>query len=115
MRHIRKGNILMGRYSRQKPVRLAEKLLHIRKALGLSQNEMIRRLGLEDVLTQSRISGYELGTREPSLPTLLMYGRLAGVSTDLLIDDEIALPDTLPVRSEQRGGNQMAPHRKLKQ
>ncbi len=53
----------MGRYSRQKPARLAEKLLQIRKALGLSQNEMIRRLGLEDVLTQSRISGYELGTR----------------------------------------------------
>jgi transcriptional regulator with XRE-family HTH domain len=86
----------MGRYHRQKPVRLAEKLLAIRKALGLSQNEMIRHLGLEETLTQSRISGYELGTREPSLPTLLMYARLAGLSTDVLIDDEWDLPKKLP-------------------
>lgn len=82
----------MGRYHRQKPARLAEKLLHIRTALGLSQNEMIRQLGLEDEITQSRISGYELGTREPSLPTLLRYARVAGVSTDFLIDDDVDLP-----------------------
>jgi transcriptional regulator with XRE-family HTH domain len=86
----------MGRYRRQKPARLAEKLLHIRMALGVSQNEMIRRLGLEDDITQSRISGYELGTREPSLPTLLKYARVAGVSTDYLIDDELNLPLKLP-------------------
>jgi transcriptional regulator with XRE-family HTH domain len=99
----------MGRYSRQKPERLAEKLLHIRRALGLSQNEMIRRLGLEEVLTQSRISGYELGTREPSLPTLLAYARLVGISTDSLIDDEIELPRTLPERSEKRGTKRTVP------
>ena len=92
----------MGRYRRQKPVRLAEKLLHIRRSLGLSQNEMIRRIGLEGVITQSRISGYELGTREPSLPTLLMYARLAGISTDVLFDDDIDLPNTLPASSIQR-------------
>lgn len=109
MRPIRKGDILMGRYSRQKPARLAGKLLHIRTALGLSQNEMIRRLGLDDVLTQSRISGYELGTREPSLPTLLMYARLAGISTDVLIDDEIDLPDTLPVSSEKSRAKKIVP------
>jgi len=87
----------MGRYHRQKPSRLAEKLLRIRQALGLSQNEMIRRLGLEGVITQSRISGYELGTREPSLPTLLKYARLVGVSTDILIDDDLDLPKNLPI------------------
>lgn len=86
----------MGRYHRQKPARLAEKLLYIRRALGLSQNEMIRRLRLEDEITQSRISGYELGTREPSLPTLLRYARVAGVSTDYLIDDQLNLPAKLP-------------------
>jgi transcriptional regulator with XRE-family HTH domain len=86
----------MGRYSRKKPERLAEKLLRIRLALGLSQNEFIRHLGLEDEITQSRISGYELGTREPSLPTLLKYAHAAGVCVDTLIDDRIGLPDTLP-------------------
>lgn len=105
----------MGRYSRQKPARLSEKLLHIRRALGLSQNEMIRRLGLEEVITQSRISGYELGTREPSLPTLLMYARLAGISTDALIDDEIDLPDKMPVNHGKRGADRIASHGKRKQ
>ena len=85
----------MGRYRREKPARLAEKLLQIRTALGLSQNEMIRRLDLADVITQSRISGYEIGTREPSLPTLLRYARVAGVCVDVLIDDELDLPARL--------------------
>jgi transcriptional regulator with XRE-family HTH domain len=88
----------MGRYARKRPERLAEKLLAIREAFGLSQNEMIRRLGLEDELTQSRISGYELGTREPSLPTLLAFAHVAGVCVDVLIDDELDLPPKLPSR-----------------
>lgn len=82
----------MGRYHRQRPNRLAEKLLQIRERLALSQNELIRHLGLEEEITQSRISGYELGTREPSLPTLLKYARSVGISTDILIDDEVGLP-----------------------
>jgi transcriptional regulator with XRE-family HTH domain len=86
----------MGRYSRTRPKQLAEKLLRIRTTLGLSQNEMIRQLGLAHELTQSRISGYELGTREPSLPTLLQYARAAGVCVDYLIDDELRLPRELP-------------------
>lgn len=89
----------MGRYHRRKPARLAEKLLHIRTALELSQNEMIRLFGMEDEITQSRISGYELGTREPSLPTLLKYARAFGVSTDALIDDGINLPKKLKKES----------------
>ena len=82
----------MGRYNRQEPQKLAEKLLQIRKKLGLSQNELIRHLNLENEITQSRISGYELGTREPSLPTLLRYARSVAISTDILIDDEAELP-----------------------
>src|SRR5215218_8777373 len=90
----------MGRYHRQRPEHLADKLLYIRQFLGFSQHAMIRHLGLEDEITQSRISGYELGTREPSLPTLLKYARVAGVSTDALIDDEMSLPEKLPVKSK---------------
>jgi transcriptional regulator with XRE-family HTH domain len=93
----------MGRYYRSKPRRLAEKLLEIRTALGLSQNQMIRQLGLSDVITQSRISGYELGTREPSLPTLLEYGRAAGVCLDVLVDDKNDLPRKLPSTPAHRG------------
>jgi transcriptional regulator with XRE-family HTH domain len=86
----------MGQASRHRPDRLAEKLLHIRAALGLSQNELISRLGLGDELTQARISAYERGVREPPLVVLLNYARAANVSVEALIDDELDLPDKLP-------------------
>lgn len=88
----------MSRYARTKPKRLAEKLHHVRTALGLSQNGMIRELGLKETLTQGRISGYELGTREPSLETLLRYAHSAGVCVDYLIDDKLDLPPRLPTK-----------------
>ena len=86
----------MGRVSREKPKRLAEKLLQIRMDLGLSQNQMLEKLGLNNKVFRSAISGYELGTREITLPLLLKYARLYGVSTDVLIDDELALNEILP-------------------
>lgn len=80
---------------RQKSVRLAEKLLQIRLTLGLSQDGMLERLGLTDELFRSKISAYELGRREPPLPVLLKYARCVGISTDVLIDDELNLPNKL--------------------
>ena len=88
----------MGSAARPRPERLAEKLLQIRQSLGLSQNEMLVALGLEEKVFRSAVSGYELGTREPPLPVLLKYARLAGVSTDMLIDDKMDLPTRLPNR-----------------
>ncbi len=84
---------------RQKPERLAEKLRQIRTALELSQDGMLERLGLTDEFFRSRISAYELGNREPPLPVLLRYARLVGISTDVLIDDEMDLPTKLPVKA----------------
>ena len=85
----------MGKKSRPKPQRLAEKLLQIRNAYDLSQNGMIRRLGLADELVQADISAFELGTREPALPHLLRYARTVGITVDVLIDDDIDLPEKL--------------------
>lgn len=86
----------MGRKPRVKPERLAEKLRQIREALGLSQSEMWKHLGVEDLIWFKQISTYELGTNEPPLPILLRYARAANVSTDVLIDDEVDLPAKLP-------------------
>ena len=88
----------MGTKPRIKPERLAEKLRLIREALGLSQSEMWRHLGLEDLIVSKQISTYELGTREPPLPILLRYARAANVSTDVLIDDQLDLPAKLPAK-----------------
>ncbi len=89
----------MGQASRHRPARLAEKLLHVRVALGLSQNELIGRLGLSGELTQARVSAYERGVREPPLIVLLKYARAANLAVEALIDDELDLPDKLPARS----------------
>lgn len=93
----------MGQSSRHRPARLTEKLLHVRVALGLSQNELISRLSLSDEVTQARISAYERGVREPPLVVLLKYARAANVSVEALIDDELDLPDKLPSRRKSEG------------
>lgn len=89
----------MGRTPREKPVRLAEKLAYIRKALDLSQDELIRHLDLNPCLTREEISKYERGLRVPSLPTLLKYARAAGLIVDDLIDDEVDLPSKVTYRT----------------
>lgn len=85
-------------HARPRPKRLAEKLLQIRNALGLSQTEMWKRLGVEDDILYTRISDYELDKSEPTLMILLQYARAAGVSIDVLADDELELPAKLPAR-----------------
>ena len=88
----------MGGAARIRPERLPDKLRQIREALGLSQSEMLRRLGFEDVLDYKRISEYELGKNEPPLEILLSYARVAGVCMDTLVDDQLDLPAKLPAK-----------------
>lgn len=75
---------------------LGPKLLQIRKALGLSQAQMLRHLGADPSIQTARISEYESGAREPSLRILLAYGQVAQVHLESLIDDEATLPDNIP-------------------
>ena len=91
----------MARGPREKPERLAEKLRTIREALGLSQTDMLRRLGADERMAYYRISEFESGKGEPSLIILLQYARVAGVSTDVLIDDGLDLPAKLPARPKR--------------
>ena len=81
---------------RRKPARLAEKLLQIRNGLGLSQPQLLRRLGFEDLIDYRRISEFELGDAEPPLPVLLQYAHIAGVHMEDIVDDELDLPARLP-------------------
>lgn len=79
----------MGLTRRPHPQALARKLRQIRINLHLSQGQIARKL---NVANRETISGYERGEREPPLPILLSYARLAGTSTDVLIDDSLELP-----------------------
>lgn len=90
-------------HARPKPERLAEKLLAIRTTLGLSQTEMHRRLGVEHLIEYNAISRYELGRREPPLMVLLEYARVANVWMDVLVNDDLDLPDKLPTAKKHEG------------
>jgi transcriptional regulator with XRE-family HTH domain len=83
-------------HARLRPTRLADKLLQIRTALGFSQSEMHRSLGVEEIIEFKRISDYELDKAEPTLMILLQYARVAGIHMEALVDDELNLPEKLP-------------------
>jgi transcriptional regulator with XRE-family HTH domain len=88
---------------RRRPKFLAEKLLQIRNGLGLSQAEMLRRLGVEDQIDYTTISKYELDKNEPPLDILLQYARVAGVHIEDVVDDELDLPVKLPGNVRYQG------------
>lgn len=80
-------------------VQSSSKLHAIRNSLGLTQEEMIRRLNCKRIpLYPASISEYEKGKREPPLLVLLQYARVAGVPMEALVDDDLDLPKRLPGR-----------------
>lgn len=99
---------------KRKPMRLGEKLRTVRQALRLSQNGILRRLGLQDELTQAEWSAYERGVRLPNLPTLLLTAELAGVWMDVLVNDDLDLPDKLPARPKSAGVQRIPAKRSIK-
>jgi transcriptional regulator with XRE-family HTH domain len=102
----------MARRARVRPERLPEKLLQIRVGLGLSQSELLRRLGLEEQMDYRRISEFERGTTEPHLSVLLAYARTAGVHMEDIVDDDLDLPVRLPGNVKYQGIRTKAKSRK---
>ena len=68
-----------------------------------NMDAMLRHLGLAEKMVQSRISSYELGTREPPLHVLLVYAKAANVYVDALIDNDLDLPEKLPSATKSEG------------
>lgn len=78
------------------PKRLGTKLRQIREALGLTQVEMLKRLGLPGVINQSTISAYERNAKLPPYFVLARYGDVANVWIDVLVRDSLELPTKIP-------------------
>jgi len=76
-------------HARRRPKRLAEKLKKIRQHFGLSQSDLVRRLGVD--IHYTNVSKFESNKNEPDLMTLLAYARFAGVSLTQLADDQLDL------------------------
>ena len=82
--------------ARPRPRRLAEKLLQIRQSLALSQSDLVKQMGVAQMIHYTNISKYELDKNEPPLMILLAYAKLAQVHLEVIVDDEIDLPRRLP-------------------
>jgi len=92
----------MGRGRRATPSRLPEKLLQVRLAFSVTQKDLVKMLGAGREVKRSYISEYETGEREPPTPLLLKYARLAGICVEVLIDDELDVPERIPARPPHR-------------
>ena len=95
----------MGRASRKRymPARLGEKFLQIRAALNLTQESMLERLQLLPEITQSNISAYERGTKEPPIFVIIRYAEVANVWIDVLVKDALDLPNRIPSARKHEG------------
>ena len=63
----------------------------IREYKGWTLDQMAKAVGRTDAGRRSRVYEWEQGIRRPDLQSLLAYAHLVGVSTDVLIDDEMEL------------------------
>ena len=80
-------------HARPRPQRLASKLLQIRQRLGISQSQLVKRLGVQEQIHYPNISKYELDKNEPPLGIVLAYSRVAGIPVERIIDDDLDLFD----------------------
>ena len=83
-------------HAKNKPKRLAEKLLQIREALGLSQKEMAERLSkqAEIKITYRNVSKYERDKSVPYIEIVFAYARLANVEMNQIVDDDLEIEPT---------------------
>ncbi len=86
------------------PKRLGSKLRWIREALGLTQEEMLKLLGLPPAITQSTLSAYERNAKLPPYFVLARYGDVANVWIDVLVRDSLDLPTRIPSRGRAKHG-----------
>lgn len=85
----------MSRKPRVKCQRLGSKLRQIREEYGWTKEEMISAIGMTKKLQTRLLDSFEKGVREPSRLIILQYARLANVSVESLVDDNLDLPHTL--------------------
>ena len=69
---------------------LSEKLQNLRRAAGLSQEQLAEQLGV----TRQAVSKWETGEGKPDIDNLLPLAKLLGTTVDYLLDDGADEPRT---------------------
>lgn len=72
-----------------------KRLKETRLALGISQRELGRRIGLSEEVVSSRVTRYELGTSEPDFATASRLAKELGVPLAYLLADTDALAEII--------------------
>lgn len=72
-----------------------KRLKEARLALGISQRELGRRIGLSEDVVSSRVTRYELGTSEPDFATAGRLAKELGVPLAYLLADSDLLADII--------------------
>ena len=82
-------------------IEIANRLVQMRKAHGLSQEELASRLGI----SRQAVSKWERAESSPDTDNLIMLSRLYGVSLDQLLatEDDIPDPEPEPEKNESEG------------
>ncbi|MBO5336489.1 MAG: helix-turn-helix transcriptional regulator [Lachnospiraceae bacterium] len=73
-------------------MKISEKIVHLRKRNGLSQEDLAEKLEV----SRQAISRWEMGTAKPDANNILQISRLFGVTTDYLLHDEYESDNDLP-------------------
>ena len=73
-------------------MKISEKIVHLRKLNGLSQEDLAEKLEV----SRQAISRWEMGTAKPDANNILQISKLFGVTTDYLLHDEYESDDDLP-------------------
>jgi transcriptional regulator with XRE-family HTH domain len=71
--------------------------------LNLTQQEILEILDLPEEILQTSISQYERGKIEPPIFVLLRYAEMANVWLEVLVRDELDLPEKLPAEPKSEG------------
>ena len=81
--------MLVGQPRLPRPKYLPDKLLAIRRKLGLSRSQLAKLIEFDK--GAARIAQYESGDRQPDLLVLLNYSKLARISLDVLANYNLEL------------------------
>jgi transcriptional regulator with XRE-family HTH domain len=92
-----------SRRRRKSPAKLAAKLLAVRTQLNESQGGMLVRLKIESEFERDYVSKWERGLLEPPLFVLCAYAEAANVWLEVLVKDELDLPENLPCKKKSIG------------
>jgi transcriptional regulator with XRE-family HTH domain len=78
------------------PMNLGEKILHLRKLSGMSQEELASQI----TVSRQAISKWELGESVPDTDNVIQLCKLFNVSADYLLNDDVESDMDIPVVRE---------------